>query len=189
MTITAETNVSGPYTGDGSTSGFAVNKRFLANADLEVVIETIETGAKTVQTLDTHYTVSGAGVSSGGAVTFSSDPDHIPTSAQKVHIFNWMDLTQETNYVKYDAFGAESHEEALDKLTLMIQQLSYILGGSSFNKDSWRLDSDGIPILPVYTNSTRPSAGTKGRQIWNSDDGKPNFDTGAAWVLADGTTT
>jgi len=42
---------------------------------------------------------------------------------------------------------------------------------------------------PVYTDATRPSAGTAGRIIFNSDDGQLNIDNGTNWTLPDGTVT
>ena len=42
-----------------------------------------------------------------------------------------------------------------------------------------------IQQLPSY--ATRPTAAVAGRVIWNSDTGMPEFDTGSAWVKADGT--
>lgn len=47
----------------------------------------------------------------------------------------------------------------------------------------------GEITLAVYTNSTRPAAGTEGRIIFNSDDGNLNIDDGTDWILPDGTTT
>lgn len=43
--------------------------------------------------------------------------------------------------------------------------------------------------LVPYTDSTRPAAGTAGRVIYNSDDGKLNIDNGTNWTLPDGTVT
>lgn len=47
---------------------------------------------------------------------------------------------------------------------------------------------DGLQ-LPVLTDSTRGSPGTKGRLIFNDDDGQLNVDDGTNWTLPDGTTT
>ena len=44
-------------------------------------------------------------------------------------------------------------------------------------------------VLPSYTNSSRPSAGTAGLVIFNTDDGQLNIDDGTNWTLPDGTTT
>jgi len=48
----------------------------------------------------------------------------------------------------------------------------------------------GAPFgLPVFTDGTRPAAGTAGRVIMNTDDGNLNIDNGANWILPDGTVT
>lgn len=43
--------------------------------------------------------------------------------------------------------------------------------------------------IGVYTDATRPAAGTAGRMIFNSTDGNLNIDTGTGWILPDGTAT
>lgn len=49
--------------------------------------------------------------------------------------------------------------------------------------------SEGLSdvLLPTYTTGARPAASTAGRVIFNTTTSKINIDTGAAWVLADGT--
>lgn len=42
---------------------------------------------------------------------------------------------------------------------------------------------------PVLSDSTRGSAGQKGRVIFNTTDGKLNIDNGTNWTLPDGTVT
>lgn len=43
--------------------------------------------------------------------------------------------------------------------------------------------------LEVYNDAARPSAGRRGRIIFNPDDGQLNIDDGTNWTLPDGTTT
>lgn len=43
--------------------------------------------------------------------------------------------------------------------------------------------------FPTNNDAGRPAAGTAGRVFFNTDDGNLNIDTGAAWILPDGTTT
>jgi hypothetical protein len=87
--------------------------------DLVVTRFTIVTGAEATFTLNTDYTVTIDG-ELGGTVTLLAGP---PGSAYKTIIKRIMDLTQETDYVEGDPFPAESHEDALDKLTMITQQL------------------------------------------------------------------
>ena len=53
--------------------------------------------------------------SPGGSVTFGS------ATASTVRIERETPLTQETNYTAYDAFPAETHELALDKAVMLVQ--------------------------------------------------------------------
>ena len=74
---------------------------------------------KRCRPLPTNYTVSGAGTDSGGNVTFVTAPG----STDTVVIQRKLDLTQGTDYVANDPFPAESHEDALDRLTFITQQI------------------------------------------------------------------
>lgn len=67
MTVSAQTTVNSSA-GNGVTTVFPYAFKILRNADLEVLVDGV------VQTLTTHYTVSGAGSDGGGDVTFVSAP-------------------------------------------------------------------------------------------------------------------
>lgn len=121
MAITNTTLASPTYNGNGSTTAFATGFYFINQSHLEV-IETSSTGVETVKTLTTHYTVSGAGVSGGGTVTFLV----APASGTKVNIRSKVPLTQETDYLEGGSFSAATHEDALDKLTKLTQQVKEI---------------------------------------------------------------
>ena len=117
MTVASSTaRVS--YSGNGSTTSFSVTFYFLENSHLQVIIRS-STGTETIKTLGTDYTVSGAGNPAGGSVVFGT----APASGQTVVIVRNVPLTQQTDYQANDPFPAESHEEALDKLTMLTQQL------------------------------------------------------------------
>lgn len=117
MTVSSQTSrVS--YAGNGSTTAFAVSFYFLADSHLKVILRAAD-GSETVKTLTTDYTVSGAGNPSGGTVTMLA----APASGTTLVIVRNVPLTQETDYQANDDFPAESHERALDKLTMEVQQL------------------------------------------------------------------
>lgn len=118
MTVSSETSKI-LYAGNDSTTAFAVPFYFLANADLRVVLINDTTGIGTVQTETTHYTVAGAGNPAGGTVTMIT----APATGETLLIKRDLDLKQETDYVPNDPFPAESHEEALDRLTMIAQQV------------------------------------------------------------------
>lgn len=116
MTVQSEVSrVS--YSGDGSTTAFAVPFYFLANADLTVIVRDAS-DVETVQTLGTHYTLTGAGVAAGGEATFTT----APANGTTVVILREPAITQLTNYSANDPFAEDSHERALDKLTMIAQR-------------------------------------------------------------------
>ena len=119
MTISS-TTVKNSYSGDGSTSAFSYTFKIFANSDLQVIIRS-STGAETVKTITTHYTVSGAGDANGGSVTFTSG--NIPASGETVVIRRAVPQTQSIDYIANDPFPAESHEEGLDRSMMTIQQM------------------------------------------------------------------
>jgi hypothetical protein len=106
------------YAGNGSTTTFAYTFKIFADADLEVIIRS-SAGVETAKSLTTHYTVTGAGNESGGNVVFGS----APASGETVVIRRTLTLTQGTDYVENDPFPADSHENALDRLTFITQGL------------------------------------------------------------------
>lgn len=107
------------HSGDGATVAFSFPYRFLADADLDVYIRASD-ATETLQTITTHYTVSGAGDASGGTVTFVTAPG----ATDDVVIVNIPAQTQGTDYVSSDPFPAQTHEDALDRLTLISQAIS-----------------------------------------------------------------
>jgi hypothetical protein len=126
MTVSTTTNRAS-YSGNGSTDAFAYGFKIFADADLTVIIRS-SAGVETTKTLTTHYTVSGAGTDSGGNVTFTTG--NVPASGETVVILRKLTLTQGTDYVANDPFPAESHEDALDRLTMITQQLDEAVGRS-----------------------------------------------------------
>ena len=116
MTVSS-TTTKNSYSGNASTTTFAYGFKIFADADLTVILRA-STGVETVQTLTTHYTVTNAGVDTGGNVEFGS----APASGVTVVIRRNMGLTQSTDYVANDPFPAATHEDALDRLTFISQQ-------------------------------------------------------------------
>jgi hypothetical protein len=117
MTVSSSTaKVS--YSGNGSTQAFAVPFYFLANSQLLVVLRS-STGIETTQVLGTNYTVTGAGVLTGGTVTMTV----APASGTTLVISRNVPLTQETDLQPNDRLPAETLEQSIDKLTMITQQL------------------------------------------------------------------
>lgn len=104
------------YATNGTTGPFTVPFKFLADADLEV-IHTDEDGNETTLTLTTHYTVTGAGGSSGTVTTVTAY-----ASGGYLTVLRSLDLLQETDWEDGDALPAASIETAFDRLTMIVQQ-------------------------------------------------------------------
>ena len=116
MTISS-LNVKNSYNADGSTTSFAYTFPIHSTAELKVILRAAN-GTETIQTLTTHYSIVDNGAS-GGQVNFVS----APASGIAVVLLRDTNLTQETDYIANDPFPAETHEAALDKLTLQQQEL------------------------------------------------------------------
>lgn len=119
--MTVQTTTSrADYTGNGATTAFAVPFYFLDNTHVKVLRTQISTGVVTTLALTTDYTMTGAGVAAGGTVTTLV----APTSDQKISILRNVPLTQLIHYVPNDPFPAATHEQALDQLTMEVQQIN-----------------------------------------------------------------
>ncbi len=108
------------YDGDGVSTEFPTGFRFLQKSDLKV-IQTDSDLIETILVLDSDYSVAGAGDESGTVTTFIA-----PESGETLTILRNIELTQDTDYVEGDDFPAETHENALDKLTMITQQLQEV---------------------------------------------------------------
>ena len=150
MTISSTTNTVS-YTGNGSTTEFAVNYVFFGtgtSAEIQVVEVVIATGAESVKSNGSDFTVSG-GNGATGTVTAAV----APASTVKWVINRATTQTQETDYVENDPFPAESHEEALDRLTAVDQEQQRALERTAQLPDGYTGSFD--PTLPTtITGST-----------------------------------
>jgi hypothetical protein len=121
MTVST-TIIKNFHNGNGSTTNFAYQFRILEDTDLLVIIRTNSTGAETTKTLTTHYTVAGAGDASGGSITFTGG--NTPAIGETVVIRRNVPQTQAIDYIANDPFPAETHEEGLDRSTMVAQQVA-----------------------------------------------------------------
>jgi len=124
MTVTS-TNQKVQFNGNGSTTVFAYNFKIFAQTDLSVILRSAA-GTETVQQLTTNYTVSGVGVASGGNVTMGV----APPSGTTLTILRVQPNLQGLDLVPNDPFPAGSMEDALDKLTFMVQTHDEEIGRS-----------------------------------------------------------
>jgi len=117
MTISTTTTRT-TYNGNGVTTVFSIPFRFLVNGDI-VVVSVSAAGVETTKTLTTDYTLTGAGDDAGGSVTMLV----APANGTRLIIYRDTDIVQETDYISGDPFPAETHERALDRLTMIAQEI------------------------------------------------------------------
>ena len=166
MTVTSGSDTYKLYSGDGTTHVFAYTFRVFQNTELLVLIRNNTTGATYIASdaarsgsydpdthvggegLNTAYILSGVDDPNGGNVTFKYDTnnpsdenysttDYRPQTGESVIIIRVPAVSQETNYVPGGAFPAESHEDALDKLTFHVQRIE-----DQLNKTIQRPEAD-----------------------------------------------
>jgi len=106
------------YTAIAGQTAFTYNFPIFQNSDLKVYVGSI------LQTLTTNYTVSGAGTTGGGTVTFTSGL----SAGDIVTIYRDMSVQRTTDYQANGDLLAENLNDDLDKLTMMVQQNEYNLG-------------------------------------------------------------
>ena len=128
------------YTGSGTTGPFSFPYYFLADGDLTVIKTTIADGTEETLTLTTDYTVSGAGEAAGGSVTLVATL----SSAYKLTIIRDPDILQPADYPANDRFPAATHEEALDRATMILQRLKDYIDRSFRLSDG---DVSGISLI------------------------------------------
>ena len=117
MTVSTTVNKVS-YTASAAQTTFAYTFKIFADGDLKVYVNS------TQKTLTTDYTVTGAGDVGGGNIVFGTGL----SASDSVVIERVLDLTQGMDYVENDAFPAETHEGALDRLTYIEQQQQEELG-------------------------------------------------------------
>ena len=119
MTLST-TTVSQSYSGNGSTTAFTFTFPINSTSELKV-IERSSNGTETIKsegTASANYSIVDNGAS-GGTVTMVT----APASGTTLVLIRDTSLTQESDYVENDPFAAETHEDALDKLQMQIQEV------------------------------------------------------------------
>jgi alpha-tubulin suppressor-like RCC1 family protein len=118
LTVTAA-EARKEYAGNGVVTEFSYPYQFYQSNDLEVWLFDDATSNGTLQIIGTDYTVTGVMNPTGGTVAFAVAP---PVGVTVI-IINSPDITQQTHYINADDFPADSHEQALDRLTKICQRL------------------------------------------------------------------
>jgi len=127
------TNSAIQYNGALGQDTFAYNFRVDNKEDMHVSLDGTEQ-------VPSSWTITGLGSNAGGTVVLNT-----PLAAGAiVTLGRIIDATQEVDYQPFDAFPAETHEGALDKLTMLVQQ-----NGSAVTRSvRFPFGDDSDPILP-----------------------------------------
>lgn len=123
MTV-ASTTQKVTYQGNGATTSFAIPFSFFSTASNIVVYlreESTTPDTETLQTNPAEYSIVGTNVVMVTA----------PSATQKLLIKRVLPLTQLLDYLQNVDFPIQDHEDALDKLVMITQQLAEIIGRSS----------------------------------------------------------
>lgn len=152
------------YSGNGTSTAFSVTWPFYSGT-LRVT-KVASTGVETVQTISTHYTVTGGtdadGLPSTGTVTMLT----APASGEQIRIERVTPLTQTITLTAGGEFSPKVVMTGLDKLTLIAQEgggggPDGITGDvlqldSSGAQDFW--DGEGKPVRMSFLELTEASA-------------------------------
>lgn len=116
MTVSTEVDHN-DYVGNGVTTQFPYTFRVFKKSDLVVTVLDLGQNMTTL-ILDTDYTVTGSGGYNGGNVVLSTPL----TTGWQISISRSLPVTQETDLRNQGKFFAEVHEDAFDRLTMLLQQ-------------------------------------------------------------------
>ncbi|BBW85468.1 phage tail fiber protein [Klebsiella pneumoniae] len=159
--MTVSTQVSrNEYTGNGATTQYDFTFRILDKSHL--LVQTLDTSENIVTlTLGTDYTVTGVNRYNGGKVVLTSA---LP-AGYKISIERSTPVTQEASIRNQGGFFPEIHEDAFDKLTMLVQQAYGWWSGLSLRKPSWLAnyyDALNNRIRNLRDPSQAQDAATKG---------------------------
>lgn len=156
MTVQTSTNVAS-FNGDGANKNFPIGYKFNSAADLVVLLLDDAEGTTQVLTLNSDYSVTGAGDDEGGAVTL----EVAPTLDQRLKITRVVDIVQLTELRNQGKFYAEIHEDALDLLTMIAQQQQTEINNSLKENQPGQFDANGKRIINVGAPVLDTDAATK----------------------------
>jgi len=158
MTLSTTTRLKN-LIGNGVLVGFSFNFKTLDTSHIVVSLDDVVQGSGFSVVLNGDQDTS-----PGGTVTFSAAPGNgVIVTTERV-----IPLTQQTDYTAYDSFPAETHETALDKITMQTQENSEKIGRSVTAPGS----DDGTTdfTLPIYVAGKGIIWDETTKKLKNSDD-------------------
>jgi hypothetical protein len=137
--MTIETSTARVSYNISGTGPYTIPFRFLNNDDITVIKSDSDGANPVTMTIGTDYSLTGAGGSGGFLTLVSADRD-------LVTIINDPDITQAAEYPLAGKFPADSHERALDKLTIIANRLDDKISRSLRLNDSDQISNTELPI-------------------------------------------
>jgi hypothetical protein len=135
MTVSSQANRAGPYLGNGTTTTFPFSMKSFAPSDIQAVVTDLN-GNDTFLSYGSDYTVainSDQTASPGGSVTLTV----APAAGYSLTLLRNLGFTQGASLPDQGGFYPEVIEAALDRLTMLAQQLkekidrAYVAGVAS----------------------------------------------------------
>jgi hypothetical protein len=146
------------YTGDAAQTVFPYTWKILDDDDIQVYLRVIATGVETLQTKDTHYTVSGVGLDAGGNITFITSPtDYTPAATEQVVLKRVPAITQTSDYEEGGELDQEALENALDRTIMVAQRLKELIDRAVL-----------LPETSNYSGLTLPDPVDGNVLVWNA---------------------
>lgn len=159
MTLPSTPRRAGPFNGNGSATSFAFTFKVFSDEDIRVVL-TSSVGVETALVLDSHYSVTLNGdqeANPGGSVTYPISGTPLPAGA-KLTIAGALEYDQPTDIPDGGNFSPTALENALDRISMQIQQLA------EENDRSVRL-----PVSVSGVSVALPTPQADELLVWNSD--------------------
>jgi hypothetical protein len=156
MTISSETRKAGPFDGNGVTTSFPFTFKTFAGADVKVIYTDAD-AVETVLVLDSDYTIAlneDQNANPGGTVSYST-----LITGEKLTLLGNVEYTQETDIQNQGGFYPEVIENALDKLTMQVQQVKEQVDRAvKVDASSSVLPTDYLTQASAAANSASASA-------------------------------
>lgn len=163
MTISSATRQAGPYFGDDVTLAFPFAFKVFSASDLQI-IKTDPTGAETVLTTGFSTSLNAdQNANPGGTVTLSS----VLSSGYKLTLTSNVAALQSTDLTNQGGFYPAVITNALDRLTILVQQILNGLGRSL-----------KFPISDSAVSTTLPTVAARANRVLG-------FDTSGAFATYD----
>lgn len=113
--------------GNGSTTNYTISIPFQSNSQIKVYLQD-ESSSPYTRSLLVYGAGAGKYTITGGDPGTTVVMGTAPSTSQRVIIVRDIPITQSVDYSETEAFPAEDHEQAMDKMTMILQQMNTSVG-------------------------------------------------------------